>query len=381
MPAGSDKAKAVQGEVRSLLSRSQAFLGLPAEAQERLAADMEKVSSYLADKGWLLPPPPTRATALEDKKQPDAVDQLKLRLAQGPEQVGKSFTAGAIREGTAAFTELVQKVDFAKFVGGLIHNVFQAVVDASIQQMQAYGELLSATAKTVDQFAGDHINDAQARDYVANRYPGAVEVDTSGDGPSRLRAKQGGTDIDVGQQFGLDSVDFEDAESEQKLVDAAKLEMARSRQQLLATMVLLGINRIVVTNGHINAKVLFDMKATDTASARNKAQMNDEQKMHAQSSTGLLTNLVGGYDVGASHETTVASAVDERSDSRATLKAQLSGDVRLAFKSETFPLERMVDVLGMQDLNKKATPAQWKSPAPPKPAAPAPAPAPAGGGK
>src|SRR5260370_25608690 len=175
----------VRSEVKALLERSPAFLGLPAEAQEKLATDMEKASGFAADKGWLTGP---RSTALENK-QPDAVDTLKGRVAQGPQQVGKDFRAGAIREGTAAFEDLVQKVDFPKFVGGLIHNVFQAIVDASIQQIQAYGELLSATANTVDQFASDHINDAQARDYAANRLPSAVEVDTSGEGGARLKPK------------------------------------------------------------------------------------------------------------------------------------------------------------------------------------------------
>jgi len=360
--------ESVRSEVNALLARSAAFQALPPDQQQKLAADMEKVSGYLAKDGaWLTAP---RATALEQQK-PDAVDTLKQRLAEGPQQAGKGFVAGAIREGTAAFTDLVQKVDFPKFVGGLIHNVFQAVVDASIQQMRAYGELLAATAKTVDQFASENISDAQARDLIASKFPDSVDVDTSGDA-ARLRRKEGGPEVDVGASFGVEGADLSDPEGEQKLVDAAKLQLAARRQQLLATMVLLGINRIVVTNGHINAKVVFDMRATDTASTRNKAQMNDEQKTHAQSSSGWLTNLVGGYDVGTSHETTVGSAVDERSDSRAQLKAQLTGDVRLAFKSETFPLERMVDVLGLQNLQKKAAP----TPTPP-PAAPAAAPAPA----
>src|SRR5260370_39524577 len=113
----------VRSEVKALLERSPALLGLPAEAQEKLATDMEKVSGFLADKGWLTAP---RSTALEDKQQdkpPDAVDTLKMRLAQAPQQVGKDFRAGAIRQGTAAFAALVQKVDFPKFVGGLINNV------------------------------------------------------------------------------------------------------------------------------------------------------------------------------------------------------------------------------------------------------------------
>lgn len=361
----------VRKEVRALLARSAAFRSLPPEQQQKLAADMEKVSGFLAkDSSWLAAP---RAAALEEKK-PDAVDALKQRLATGPEQVGKGFVAGAIREGTAAFTDLVQKVDFAKFVGGLVHNVFQAVVDASIQQMQAYGELLAATAKTVDQFASENISDAQARDHIASRFPDAVDVDTSGD-VARLRPKEDAASVDVGAAFGVEGADLSDPEGEQKVIAAARLQLASQRQHLLATMVLLGINRIVVTDGHINAKVVFDMRATDSATAQNKAQMNDEQKTHAQSSSGWLTNLVGGYDVGTSHETTVGSAVDERSDSRAQLKAQLSGDVRLAFKSETFPLERMVDVIGMQDLQHKAAP-----PATVAPARPAPAAAPAPGG-
>jgi hypothetical protein len=378
----------VRSEVKALLSRSPSFAALPAEAQEKLAADMEKVSGFLADREWLTAP---RSTALEDK-QPDAVDTLKMRLAQAPQQVGKGFTAGAIREATAAFDELVQKVDFSKFVGGLIHNVFQAIVDASIQQMQAYGELLAATAKTVDQFAADHISDGQARDYIANRYPASLEVDTSGTGPARLRPKQDGPEVDVGAAFGVEGADFSDEEAEQKVVDAAKLQMAQQRQQLLATMVLLGINRIVVTNGHINAKVVFDMRASDTAARRSKAQMSDEQKSQsgAMAGGGLFGGIGGifaGFETSTSHETTVTSAVDDRSDSKAQLKAQLTGDVRVAFKSETFPLERMVDVLGMQNLAQKAQPPPSRPTSTPATAAPTPASgapaaaAPAGGGR
>ena len=53
--------------------------------------------------------------------------------------------------------------------------------------------------------------------------------------------------------------------------------MARSRQQLLASMVLLGINRIVVTDGAINAKVVFDLKANDEAKREARASLYDTQ--------------------------------------------------------------------------------------------------------
>ena len=44
------------------------------------------------------------------------------------------------------------------------------MVDASVQQMEAYGELLVAVAKSVDGFAWDNITDDQARDYLWNRH-------------------------------------------------------------------------------------------------------------------------------------------------------------------------------------------------------------------
>jgi len=365
---------AVRAEVEQLLARSQAYQVLEPKAQQRLAEDMSKVGAYLADQGWLEAPPPARAAALAQEQDP--IDTLKSRLAQKPGQVGDGFKAGAIREGVEQFGEMVKKVDFPKFVAGLVQGVFQAVVDASIQQMQAFSELLSATSKSVDQFAADHITDGQARSHVASRYPSAVQLEASGEGGARLRPVDGGPEVDLGKEFGLgDSVDLSDEESEAALVGAAKKELARSRQQMMATMVLMGINRIVVTDGHINAKVVFDMRASDEAARRAKAGLTDTEKSHFDVGGGFLGSIFGGINASHDHETTVSSSVDDTSESRASVKAQLTGDVRLAFKSETFPLERMVDVLGMQTLSQKSAPGPGARLAAPVPAVPAAAPA------
>jgi hypothetical protein len=379
--AGSSSEGTAAGAVRRLLAESAAFQSLTPAQQQSFERDMVKIGGYLADPSWMTPSTPARARALADEP-PDAVDVLKQRIAEDPGFAGEDFKGGAIAQGTRQFGELVKTVDFPKFVSGLIQGVFQAVVNASIQQMQAFAELLAATSKSVDQFAKDDISDAQARDHVANRYPAAVSVDTSGEGGARLKSSGADGAPNVGSEFGLgEDFDLDDEEAEQQLVTAAKLEMARSRQQMLAMMVLLGINRIVVTNGQINAKVVFDMRASDDARRRHKAELSDREKEKMSSQTGWLTNLVGGYDVSREHETTVGSSMDETSESKAQVKATLSGDVRLAFKSETFPLERMVDVLGMQMLEQKAQPGKPAAGArgTPPPAAAAPPAAPSGG--
>jgi hypothetical protein len=349
----------VRTAVRALLQQSDAFREMSPDEQKTLANAMVKVGSYLAEPGWL--DLPTVSRGLAEEKEANPVEDLKKRLAGAPGQVGSEFTAGAVREGVQQFGELVKKVDFPAFVSGLVQGVFKAVVDASIEQMKAYGELLSATAKTVDQFASDHITEGQARDYVANRYPSAVQVDTSGDGGAKLKPKEDSTaDVDLGKAFNVgQDVDLNDETSELALVNAAKLEMARSKQQLLATMVLLGINRIVVTDGHINAKVVFDMRADDSAARHATAEMHDEQKSHSQiGAAGFGWGGAIAASAGQSHVATVASAVDDTSQSRAEVKANLTGEVRLNFKSETFPLDRMVDTGGMQMLNQRAQPGQ-----------------------
>src|SRR4249919_3779270 len=47
---------------------------------------------------------------------------------------------------------LVNEIDFPGFVAGLVHGTFDAIVDASIRQMESYSSMVAAVAKTVDQF-------------------------------------------------------------------------------------------------------------------------------------------------------------------------------------------------------------------------------------
>ena len=68
--------------------------------------------------------------ALADK----AVDQAKGKASDKIGTfAGSDFEAGSVKQGADNFKAFVGAVDFPKFVGGLVQNVFQAIVDASIQ--------------------------------------------------------------------------------------------------------------------------------------------------------------------------------------------------------------------------------------------------------
>ncbi len=352
----------VRPEVRKMLLAAPAFSALKPEEQQSIASQMVKVASYMAKPdGVLIPPQPV------SQAQADAVDEAGKRATERRGFAGKDFQAGAVKQGVQQFGELVQKVDFPKFVGGLIQNVFQAIVDSSIQQMRAYGELLANVAKTVDEFARDNISENNARDWLAGKYPDVLGVEI-GSGSGEL-AEDGappqpqptlvakGDDPQTGlkrisDDLGLDKpvTDISGPEDETKLVVAARLQMAKGRQQLLASMVMLGINRIVVTDGHINAKVIFDMRAQDIAQRGTHASVYDQKRdtttTTASVSTGGWFSPVDasiGTTSTSDHVATVSSAVDETSESKAEVKAKLSGEVRVNFKSDYFPMDKMAN--------------------------------------
>jgi hypothetical protein len=217
MPALTDVRRAVH----ALLERSPAFNQLPADQRGALARDMVHVASRLADTGGL-------TTA-----------EFRSPLLAKP-----------ARDGIASFEALVDAVDFPAFVAKLIHGTFNAIVHASIEQMEAYGELLKQVAKAVDEFMQENVDDGAVRDWLASSFP---EVFCLRDG--RLKTKP---DIPPRAWSWLDgalrlrgparSVDVK------TIVQAARRRLARARQQQLATMLMMGINRIVVTGGQITPR-------------------------------------------------------------------------------------------------------------------------------
>ena len=359
-----DTLSAVRPQVRRLLERSPGFRALPVEQQRELARTMVRVASYMANPDGLArqeltpgqsvlahaPAPPLA------RAQADAVEAAKGKASDKVGTfAGADFQAGAVKQGVEQFRNLVGTVDFPSFVGGLIQNVFQAIVNASIQQMNAYGQLLKSVAQTVDQFAQDNISLNNARDWLVDKYPDHIGVDEEGaqeeGGQPRLAIKSEDGDAAL-QQINADMglaqpiTDLSDPEQESRLVIAARLQMARSRQQLLSSMVLLGINRIVVTDGAINAKVVFDLKASDQAQRKARASLYDSQASMNRNTTAVGGNW--GWGAAGSvnenvqqHVTTVGSAVDETSESKAEVKAKLSGEVRVNFKSDYFPMEKL----------------------------------------
>jgi hypothetical protein len=91
--------------------------------------------------------------------------------------------------------------------------------------MEAYADLVKDLARATDQFAGNTVIAVRARDRLIAKYRDLLNDDDGDDANDKSKAAAA-----QGKRF-----------------------PKANRQQLLATMVLTGINRIVVTSGQVRA--------------------------------------------------------------------------------------------------------------------------------
>ncbi|MDB4950027.1 MAG: hypothetical protein JWM27_2676 [Gemmatimonadetes bacterium] len=383
--ADADTLSAVRPEVRSILEQSDGFHRLDPESQRRLAGTMVKVASYMANPDGLAKEElgtPGAGVLAQAQAQEDPVEATKRRLSQKQDVASKDYDAQAQKQGTKNLVEFIKEVDFPKFVSGLIQGVFQAIVDSSVQQMHAYGELLANVAKTVDEFAQDNISQNNARDWLSDKFPGKLGVDSeamdggmAADGEPITLVQPKLTALGDNPEAALKEIsaslnlakpvtDLSDEGEEQRLVQAARLQIARGRQQMLASMVMLGINRIVVTDGLINAKVVFDFKASDSVARTNRASMHDEKKdksSYGASFSSWLSPVSASASSSSSHMTTVQSSLSDNSKSESETKAKLTGEVRVNFKSDYLPMDKMASPQMIAAISGNAVPADPKA--------------------
>ena len=407
-PAASrETVDAARQAVRGLLQRSPAFNSLPEDKRRQLAHDLVQIGSYLAE-----------PEGVRLRQQSPQVRALAGDEAMKPQQFGQ-----ATRAGVENMVGLVQGVNFPGFVSGLIQGVFHSIVDSSIQQMEAYAKLVADVSKSLNQFRDDNTTDNQGRDHLVDQFPDLFQLSTGEDDPfgsfgsdssapaqPRVVLREGIDEksaVDrLNRSLPLDKplTSLDDEVVEAALVPAARTTVATGRQQLLATMVMMGINRIVVTDGKISAKVVFDFKASDNRKYAFSATKFDHEK-DASGNLQMTNSYSGDYE-GKSEGGSYSKSADSEErrdgsyyskgsykysqqpvvklmstqklmdDSQLQTKAQLTGAVEVNFKSDYLPMEKMATPENIAAIQMNAQPGMVKNLAARPAAAGAPAVAP-----
>ena len=350
-----EKAQLALGATRRL-RESAAFRGLAGSERDRLGADLDRIERALGGAAPVL-----RGASYGD---PYAIAHATpadlLRDLDGP---GRSPSAPGPRGGAPAapppapparktpFEQFagvggaIDGIDFPRFVASLIQGTFQAIVDATAQQLREYADLVGNLSRSVDDFARDNVSNDQVRAHLAKRRELRHVAPPPGSGAeTSLTIATGaeGTSPDWLADFGLEGEELTPELVAGPLFDVGRTQLAEQRMSTLASMVLMGINRIVVSDGDIRAKIQF--------------HANLGEKTDAELATTQMGQGVAGRST-APTASLLVTTVKANTQAEASLKANLTGEVRIAFHTETFPLERFADSQAIQLLNRHA---KWK---------------------
>ena len=327
----------VDTQVRALLSATESWHALPDPDRERMATQLSHIASYAAECArdvWaqselLGQRPVIREREVHRGPLAQAAAARPRGRQQEPERPGKVNQVARVTK------EILRAVAFPVFVADLIKGTFNAIIQANIQQMEQFGRLLENVSKTVDEFMGDNITDAQARDWLQQRYPDHVRVKdgkaTPTDGADERPAPDFRRELNMPDGGSLDEDSIEE-----KLVPAARRRLAESRLQILSTMVMMGVNRIVVTGGKIRATMGFHIDATDKTHDEHATDV--DFRAAAAGSFGF-----GPWSVSASTSFAYVSSTRQNSDSEIHVDTDLTGEVEIHFKSDYFPVERFAN--------------------------------------
>ncbi len=291
----------------------------------------------------------------ESNDQPGSSQDDGFLSAQGENGDSSSATREAATQtiGRRAGS-LSDELDFPEFVASLIHGTWDAMVDSSIRQMEAFSDLVSAISKPLEQFRDENISVNQAKDWLVSQHPGDLELAQDDGGYAVLPR---GSDDTFGDELSPDWLAEFDLAGESlnselidgQLVPRARDRMALDRMQTLATLVMLGLNRIKVDDGSITARMRLRAAAADHSGV--DYAVSDDP---AGSSSGSWATR-GSTTYQAS--TTKVSTVGVNAQTDSSLVADLFGQVKINFSSETLPLDRFVDDAQQTLLERAARPA------------------------
>ena len=308
-----DRKDEARAKARQVLSHSKAFHVLPIDEQKSIYFDL--VQEYMGK-------PNGNGTTLA---RPLATDS-------GEEMGYKKYDPG-FQGDTRAFKELVDSVDFPKFVADLLKAVFDANLKVMKQQTDSYIKLMKeATKSTADFIKKVKDDDALAKlaETKSDKYNVISEKQADGSQKLALTNPEG------------DKVDHDDAEVKRHILET-KLAMAKEHRAALREVLLMGVTRLVVEKGEIEAGVEFNVKASRESKAH-----HDDQNINTVAIQNEYESPLGGLFGGpsGSMEMTNTNIQVNTSDKKATddLSATLKGKVNIKFKTDYFKLDNFANM-------------------------------------
>ena len=345
---------AVRGAVRDVLLGAEAFHRLPPERRQRLAHTLVEVCDAAgrlalaeaeADRDARRPPP--AGSAADETSRPLAVAQ----------SAGEAYSGRAAREIAGTTRAVLDAVSFPRFVTELVNGVFKALGESNLQQMQQFVDLIDNVSASLDGFADLNVGETRARQWLVERFPGSYELVGGSDGdddfggfgdddedasPPTVRLRSGAqapSEDALRAALGVEPGEpIPSGDPDRVLVPFARRRLAQQRQQMLATMVQMGLQRIVIDHGRIEAGMQFHIDTRSAAASDVGSRFDFQNQVSAAGSFGVgpwgasaqMTNTIG-YVRTSNTSTTEETNTDLNLDS----------SVELTFHTDYLPLNQV----------------------------------------
>ncbi|MEZ6133392.1 MAG: hypothetical protein R3C53_00645 [Pirellulaceae bacterium] len=305
-----DQARAL---ARDYLSKSSSFRGLPLQEQQALYLGLvdEKIQELSA--------PQTKGTGATSRGMIADFDGYD-----------PGFDASV-----DDFEDLVDSVDFPKFVADLMFAVFDANLDVMKRQTDNYIKLLrEATKATADFIRKTSDEDAFAHlvETKPNQFGMTMEKGADGSAKMTLTTPEG------------EPVDMEDNEVKARIVDA-KIALAKEHRAALREVLLMGVTRLVVEKGEIEASVEFRITANRNSN-RSASNTNTNVNTVNASYRQPLGGIFGGPSGSMSNVNTNINVRTSNQSAQDEMFAKLMGKVNIKFKTDYFKLDNFAEMYG-----------------------------------
>jgi len=276
-------------------------------------------------------------------------------MAKGPgEGMGFGGYDPGFEGSVNAFEDLVDSVDFPKFVADLMKAVFDANITVMKKQTDDYIRLMKEATKGVADFV-KKVKDDDTFAYLAETKSNMFNIDMekSADGSSKmvLTNPEG------------EKVDVEDNEVKAKIMEA-KIAMAKEHRAALREVILMGVTRLVVEKGEIEAGVDFEITAKRHSDKSNSNTNINEFETEGSYGHGLMGSIFGGPSASFKEKNTNINVSTSNKNADDTLAAKLHGKVNIKFKTDYFKLDNFAQMYADGGIAALKPPAQAGPPVP-----------------
>lgn len=332
----------VRTAVRDLLSSAQSFQSLSAEDRKSAAQAMVKVCQ-------------TAVSLMQEEAQANldvqsAAPSRRLRAVATAQSAGQQFSGVSAAKVAGTTQAILNAVSFPRFVTDLINGVFRAMVDSNRQQMASYVDLIRNVAASLDGFSETNLGEQQARQWLVDTFPGSFEIQGGADADTapedkadenadaRVALREGGampSEEALRAAFGLGPEEsVPSGDPERSMMPFARRSIARQRQQVLASMVMMGMQRIVIESGRINAAMRFHIDTRSTANDESGSKFNIENQASVKAN-------YWGVEMAMKNTVGYVSTQKQQSSEEMNTDLDLNSSVELVFKTDYLPLDRM----------------------------------------